>query len=163
LKPEPIKPGPGQESVWDYPRPPRLEHSGQHIKVVYENQIIAETLRSVRILETSLAPSYYIPPKDVNFQYLDLRDRTTWCEWKGQAVYYDVHIGGHVAANAAWAYPEPTSPYEEIKDCLSFYPSRVECYVDGELAKPQPGGFYGGWVTSNIVGPFKGGPGTTHW
>ena len=163
MEPEPQKPGPNQESVWDYPRPPRREHSEQHIKVLFEGQTIAETNRSVRILETSLAPSYYIPPEDVNFDLLKARDRTTWCEWKGQAHYYDVEVGETVAANVSWAYPDPTSPYEQIQDYLSFYPSRVECYVDGELAEPQPGAFYGGWVTSHVVGPFKGEPGTQNW
>lgn len=163
MKPEPKKPGPDQESVWDYPRPPRLEQSDQHVKVVFEGQVIAETRRSVRILETSHAPSYYIPPEDIRFEHLQQRDRTTWCEWKGQAHYYDVKVGEELAAHAAWAYPAPTSPYEQIQDYLSFYPSRVECYVEGELAESQPGGFYGGWVTSQVAGPFKGEPGTGHW
>jgi uncharacterized protein (DUF427 family) len=163
MKPEPIKPEPGQESVWDYPRPPRMEKSDQHIKIVFKGQVIADSRRSKRILETSHAPSYYIPPEDINFELLEPRDRTTWCEWKGQATYFDVRVGEDAAASAAWAYPDPTASFEEIKDYLSFYPSRVECYVNGELAKPQPGAFYGGWVTSQIVGPFKGEPGTSHW
>lgn len=163
MRPEPQKPTPGQESVWDYPRPPHAERSQELVKVVFEGQTIAETSQSVRIMETSLAPSYYIPPEDVNLEYLRPRDRTTWCEWKGRARYYDVVVREAVAANAGWAYPDPTSPYEQIRDYLSFYPSRVECYVDGELAEPQPGGFYGGWVTSKVVGPFKGEPGTEYW
>jgi uncharacterized protein (DUF427 family) len=163
MKPEPKKPAPGQESVWDYPRPPRLEHCNQHVKVQFNGRTIAESRWSVRILETSLAPSYYIPPDDINFDLLERRARTTWCEWKGKAHYYDVKVDDAIAANAAWAYSEPTSPYEEIKEYLSFYPSRVECYVDGELAAPQPGAFYGGWVTSQVVGPFKGEPGTEFW
>ncbi|MGD2058829.1 MAG: DUF427 domain-containing protein [Anaerolineales bacterium] len=163
MKPVPQKPAAGQESVWDYPRPPRLDHSGELVKVIYKGQTIAETSRSVRILETSLAPSYYIPPEDVNFENLKRRQRTTWCEWKGQAHYFDVVVGEATAANAGWAYPDPTSPYEEIRDYLSFYPSRVDCFVDGEMAEPQPGGFYGGWVTSKVVGPFKGEPGTERW
>jgi uncharacterized protein (DUF427 family) len=140
-----------------------MEPSEEHVKVVYAGHVIAESRRSMRILETSHAPTYYIPPEDIKFELLQQRSRTTWCEWKGQAHYYDLKVGEDVAANVAWAYADPSSPYEDIRDYLSFYPSRVECYVDGERAESQAGGFYGGWVTSRVVGPFKGEPGTEYW
>jgi uncharacterized protein (DUF427 family) len=140
-----------------------MEPSQEHVEVVYKGKLIAETHRSIRILETSHAPSYYIPPEDINFEFMQSSAHTTWCEWKGQAHYYDAKVGDHVAANAAWVYPDPASPYGEIQDYLSFYPSRVECYVDGEQVESQAGGFYGGWVTSKVVGPFKGEPGTEYW
>jgi uncharacterized protein (DUF427 family) len=158
-------PAPGQESVWDYPRPPRVEETSKHIWVVFNGVTIADTRRAKRVLETSHPPVYYIPPEDIKMEYLTLAEGgTTFCEWKGQASYYDVSVGEKRAARAAWVYPEPIAAYEAIKAHVAFYPHLMDaCYVDGERARPQAGGFYGGWITSEIVGPFKGEPGTTGW
>jgi uncharacterized protein (DUF427 family) len=159
-----IEPGPGQESVWDYPRPPRLEETARHIRVVFNGEVIADTRRSKRVLETSHPPVFYIPPEDIRMETLSLTGRRTWCEWKGQAHYYRLSVGGRRAENAAWFYPDPTPSFEGIRDYVAFYPSRVDaCYVDGEQVQAQPGDFYGGWVTADIVGPFKGGPRTAGW
>jgi uncharacterized protein (DUF427 family) len=159
-----IEPGPGQESVWDYPRPPSVEDSDKHIQVVFAGVVIADTRRAKRVLETSHPPVYYIPPEDIRMEYLEPADRASWCEWKGQASYYNVSVDGNQAAHAAWFYPVPQPPYAAIRNHVAFYPQHMDaCYVDGEKVKPQPGGFYGGWITSDIVGPFKGGVGTAGW
>ncbi len=159
-----IPPGPGQESVWDYPRPPRVEDSARHIQVIFNGMVIAETRRARRVLETSHPPVYYIPPDDIKMEHLAATDRATWCEWKGQAAYYTVSLGDKQVPNAAWCYPDPTPGYEAIKGYLAFYPHLMDaCYVDGERVRAQAGGFYGGWVTNDIVGPFKGEPGTEGW
>lgn len=159
-----IQPGPGQESVWDYPRPPRLEASTKHIQVVFNGVMIADTHRSQRVLETSHPPVYYIPPEDIQFQYFTRTTRSSFCEWKGQAAYYTITVGDRTAEDAAWFYPNPTPGFTGIKDYVAVYPSRMEaCYVNGEKVTAQPGDFYGGWVTSDIVGPFKGGVGTWGW
>jgi len=159
-----ITPGPGQESVWDYPRPPRLEDSPKHIQVIFNGVTIAETNRAKRVLETSHPPAYYIPPDDIKMEYLTMTPHTSWCEWKGQANYYTVVVGDKQAANAAWFYSKPISGFESIKGYVAFYPHLMEaCYVAGERVKAQVGGFYGGWVTNDIVGPFKGEPGTQGW
>jgi uncharacterized protein (DUF427 family) len=152
-----IEPGPGQESVWDYPRPPALEDSAKLIQVRFNGVTIAETRRAKRVLETSHPPVYYIPPEDVRMELLAENPRATWCEWKGLARYYDVEVNGERAVSAAWYYPLPTQIYEPMKGYIAFYPQAMEaCYVDGERVRPQAGGFYGGWITSDIVGPFKG-------
>lgn len=159
-----IIPGPGQESVWDYPRPPRLESSTKHIQVIFNDVLIADTQRAKRVLETSHPPGYYIPPDDIRMEYLAQTARSTFCEWKGQAAYYTMIVGDQQADNAAWFYPNPTPAFAGIKDYVAFYPSRMQaCYVDGEQVQAQPGDFYGGWITSDIVGPFKGGVGTWGW
>jgi uncharacterized protein (DUF427 family) len=159
-----IEPGPGQESVWDYPRPPRVEETSRHIRVVFNGNVIAETRCAKRVLETSHPPVYYIPPEDVKMEYLRRASRTSYCEWKGRAVYYTVSVGDKQAENAAWYYPDPAPGFEAIKEHLAFYPQLMDaCYVDGERVKAQAGGFYGGWITSDIVGPFKGEPGTWGW
>lgn len=164
LKPQPIKPGPGQESVWDYPRPPRLEDSNRHIQVTFNGVVIADTRRAKRVLETSHPPVYYIPPEDIRLEFLERTGRGSSCEWKGRAGYYSVTVGDRTVLEAAWFYPEPTPPFSAIKDYVAFYPQHMEsCTVDGELVQPQPGGFYGGWITRDIVGPFKGEPGTWGW
>jgi uncharacterized protein (DUF427 family) len=156
--------GPDQESVWDYPRPPRVEETARHVKVVFNGEVIADTHQAKRVLETSHPPAYYIPPEDVRMEYLTETDHRTWCEWKGQAGYYSLSVGDRQAKNAAWFYPNPTPGYEAIQGHVAFYPGKMEaCYVDGERVKAQPGDFYGGWITSEIVGPFKGRPGTASW
>lgn len=158
------RPGPGQESVWDYPRPPRLEPSERHLLIRHRGQVVAETRRSVRVLETSHPPTYYIPAEDVR---AELRERTglsTRCEWKGRAVYYDVVVGGETVEGAAWSYPDPVPSFAELRGRLAFYAQPFEgCFVDGERVDAQTGRFYGGWITSDIVGPFKGGAGTAGW
>jgi uncharacterized protein (DUF427 family) len=159
-----IEPEPGKESVWDYPRPPRVEDSTRHIKVVFNNVVIAETRRAKRVLETSSPPVYYIPTEDIEMEYLKRTQKNTICEWKGIASYYTVIVGDKEAKNAAWFYPNPQSGYTPIKNHVAFYPQKMDaCYVDGELVRPQPGDFYGGWITGDIVGPFKGEPGTEGW
>jgi uncharacterized protein (DUF427 family) len=160
----PIEPGPGQESVWDYPRPPRVESVAKHIVVVFNDVTIVDTVASQRVLETSHPPVYYIPQDDIAMDYLSRTRGSSFCEWKGRAIYYDVSVDGKRAERAAWSYPNPTASFREIKDYLAFYPALMDaCYVGGERVKPQPGGFYGGWITSDVVGPFKGEPGTQGW
>jgi len=159
-----VTPGPGQESVWDYPRPPRVEGTSKHIQVVFNGVVIAETRRAVRVLETSHPPVYYIPPQDIKMEHLRPASRSSYCEWKGRAVYYTLSVGEKQAENAAWYYPDPTPGFEAIQGYVAFYPHLMDaCYVDGERVQAQVGGFYGGWITSDIVGPFKGEPGTWGW
>jgi uncharacterized protein (DUF427 family) len=155
-------PGPGQESVWDYPRPPRLEDTTKHIQVIFNSVVIADTRRAKRILETSHQPVYYIPPADIKMEYLSESSRTTFCEFKGQASYYTIGVNGKSVPNGAWYYPRPSKGYASIANYVAFYPGKLDaCYVDGERVQAQEGDFYGGWITSEIVGPFKGEPGTT--
>lgn len=164
MKPQPTEPLPGQESVWDYPRPPRVESVSKHIIVVFAGLNIADTRDARRVLETSHPPVYYIPESDIRMECLSKAGGSSLCEWKGIAIYYDVMVGDRVAARAAWGCPDPTPAFSNIRYCLAFYPGLMDaCYVDGEKVRPQPGGFYGGWITNDIVGPFKGGPGTQSW
>ncbi|MFN2277369.1 MAG: DUF427 domain-containing protein [Candidatus Promineifilaceae bacterium] len=159
-----IEPGPGQESVWDYPRPPRLELTDRHISIYFNKMLIAESRRTWRVLETSHPPVYYIPPQDIRSAYLAPSHGGSWCEWKGRAAYFDIVVGEKVAQKAAWSYPNPTKSFAAIKDHVAFYAGLMDrCLVDGEEVIPQPGGFYGGWITSDVVGPFKGAPGTSGW
>ncbi len=159
-----ITPSPGQESVWDYPRPPRLEAIAKHIIVVFAGVTVADTRRAYRVLETSHPPVYYIPPADIKMEYLVRTANASFCEWKGGALYYTVRVGDRVAADVAWAYPDPTPDFAPIRDYIAFYSAPMDgCFVDGERVQPQPGGFYGGWITHDIVGPFKGEPGTRGW
>ena len=152
------------ESVWDYPRPPRVEASTRRIRVVIGDVTVADTTRAFRVLETSHPPVYYIPPEDVRREYLRPSRRRTFCEFKGDASYYDLEVDGRIVRDAAWYYQDPSPGYEPIRDHLAFYPGRVdECFVDDERVAAQAGDFYGGWVTADIEGPFKGGPGTTGW
>jgi uncharacterized protein (DUF427 family) len=152
------------ESVWDYPRPPRVEPSTRRIRVVLGGVTVADTTRAFRVLETSHPPGYYIPPQDVRSEYLRPSRRTSYCEFKGRASYYDLVVGEREVRDAAWYYPDPAPGYEVIRDHLAFYPGRVDaCFVDEEQVAAQKGDFYGGWLTADIVGPFKGGPGTAGW
>ncbi len=153
-----------KESVWDYPRPPRLEAFSKRIEIVFDGKTIADTTHAMRVLETSHAPVYYIPQCDILMEYFTLAASTSYCEWKGQAQYWDLKFGEKVAEKAAWSYAAPTPPFAMIKDFLAFYASKMDlCTVDGEVVRPQPGSFYGGWITDNLIGPFKGGPGTLGW
>jgi uncharacterized protein (DUF427 family) len=159
-----IQPDPGQESVWDYPRPPRLEDTSKHIQIIFNGVEIANTRNAKRVLETSHPPVYYIPPSDIKMEYLVRSPGSSFCEWKGRAGYYTLVVGDKQAENVAWFYPDPTPSFATIKDCVAFYAHVMDaCYVDGEKVQPQPGNFYGGWITSDIVGPFKGSPGTWGW
>lgn len=159
-----VPPQPGQESVWDYPRPPRLEPTSRRLRVVFAGVTIADTLRGYRVLETSHPPVYYIPPADIQMQHLRPASGGSFCEWKGQAGYYSVVVGDRRAEDGAWYYARPTPAFAQIAGALAFYAAKMDaCYVDDELVTPQPGGFYGGWITAAVVGPFKGGPGSWGW
>ena len=161
---ERLVPGPGQESVWDYPRPPRVEAVQERLRVIVDGEILADTSHGYRVLDTAGAPVYYFPPGDVRLDRLAPNERRTVCEWKGGAVYRDYIGATRRVENVAWAYPDPNPGYEAIRDHLAFYAGRVdEAWVGHERATPQPGGFYGGWVTSRIVGPIKGEPGSFGW
>ena len=163
-KPTPIKPVQGQESVWDYPRPPRLEQINKHIQIIFNGQLLADTRHVYRVLETSHPPVYYLPLDGIRTEFLKPATGGSCCEWKGQATYYDVVVGGKAANLAGWTYPQPTPAFAPIKEHVAFYAWAMDkCLVDGETVQPQPGHFYGGWITNNIVGPFKGEPGTSGW
>ncbi|MGQ9897897.1 MAG: DUF427 domain-containing protein [Acidobacteriota bacterium] len=164
MLPKPFSPQPGQESVWDYPRPPRLERTPKRLRVIFAGVTIADTTQGWRVLETSHPPVYYFPPTDILPDVLIPTSQASYCEWKGIARYYSVQVGQQVAPNAAWSYPQPTPSFTSIADYVAFYAGPMDaCYVNDELVIPQPGGFYGGWVTSDIVGPFKGVPGSWGW
>jgi uncharacterized protein (DUF427 family) len=157
-------PGYGEESVWDYPRPPRLEKCSKHIIVRYNGITIADTREAKRVLETSHPPVFYIPLEDIATEYLVREKGSSWCEWKGKACYYSVVVGERRAFRAAWYYPAPVPAFVAIRNSVAFYPGLMDvCLVDGVKVKPQPGGFYGGWITPDIRGPFKGEPGTALW
>ncbi len=164
----PLRPEPGQESVWDYPRPPQLEPTDEHVVVRLGGTVVLDTRRALRVLETSHPPSYYLPLDDFAPGALQPATGTSFCEWKGLAIYLDV-VGGTadspvVASRAAWTYPQPSSPFEQLAGFVSLYPGQMdECTVGGEVVQAQPGDFYGGWITSRVVGPFKGVPGSRGW
>jgi len=152
------------ESVWDYPRPPRLEHSADHVVVTHRGVVIADTTAPLRVLETSHPPTYYLPFADVDMTLIEAVPGSTFCEWKGLAAYGDIVVGGERLERAAWWYPEPTPGFAEIVNYLALYPGRVDsATVEGEVVDAQEGDFYGGWITSWITGPFKGAPGTLGW
>jgi len=164
MKPKPIKPKIGQESVWDYPRPPRLEPVSKQIQIYFNDKLIADTMDGYRVLETSHPPVYYIPLIDIDNDCLIASDQQSYCEWKGQGSYYHVEVGDKKAINAAWYYKKPTKEFAAIKNCPAFYAHQMDkCLVDGEEVVPQPGNFYGGWITKDIVGPFKGIDGSWGW
>ena len=165
IRPQRIEPGPGQESVWDYPRPPRVEPTTARIRVVHAGRTVADTTRALRVLETSQPPAYYLPPDDVDGSVLSASTSRTWCEWKGQASYVVLAVPGlPVVADVAWCYLEPTAGFEALGGHLAFYAQKVgACFVDEERVEPNDGNFYGGWITSSVVGPFKGAPGTAGW
>ncbi len=161
---ERVAPGPGQESVWDYPRPPRVESVVDRLRVVFAGETVASTDRGLRVLETSHPPAYYFPREDVRMEWLTPSIGTSFCEYKGEASYFEIGVGGRVARKAAWTYESPSPGYGELAGMLCFYASRVDaCYVGDEQVQAQEGDFYGGWITSNLVGPFKGGHGTRGW
>ena len=161
---DPEVPGPGQESVWDYPRPPRVETSSETIEIRLGGQVIARTDRSLRVLETSHPPAYYLPVDDFVPGVLRPIGGSTFCEWKGVANYFDLVTPTATATRAAWTYADPTGGFDGIRDHVSVMPGAVDaCLVDGEVVRAQQGGFYGGWITDRVTGPFKGGPGSHGW
>jgi uncharacterized protein (DUF427 family) len=164
-KVERIVPGPGQESVWDYPRPPKVDPTHQHIEVVHRGISVVDSFRAIRILETSQPPAYYVPRDDVRMDLVFKDKARTYCEWKGAASYYALRLpDGETVFDVAWSYLTPNSAYAAIAGFLAFYAQKVDqCRVDGEVVEPNPGSFYGGWITSKVAGPFKGDPGTEGW
>ena len=162
ITPDPVLPG--QESVWTFPRPSIAQDTARHLRIEHRGIGVAETRRGVRTVETSHPPTYYFPVDNVRAA-VTRSDRTgSFCEWKGAAVYFDVTIAGETLREAAWSYLHPTPPFASIAGHLAFYAAAFDgCFVDGERAVPQPGGFYGGWITRDLAGPFKGVPGSRFW
>ena len=152
------------ESVWDYPRPPVVEPCVLRVRVEFAGIVIADSMNALRLLETSHPPTYYIPPADVKAEFLHSNPDWTLCEYKGSATYWNLEVGKRFSESAAWSYAAPTGAYQVLRDYFAFYPERVDgCYLGEERVKPQEGGFYGGWITSNLRGPFKGVPGSRGW
>ena len=163
-RPVPEPAGPHQESAWDYPRPPRVEPVVARLVVVLGGVPVADTTRGFRVLETSHPPNYYFPPDDVLVGALTRAAGASFCEWKGRADFFTVHGGDRTATAAAWSYASPSPAFAPLRDHVAFYAGPMDaCFVDGERVVPQAGDFYGGWITSRVVGPFKGGPGTRGW
>jgi uncharacterized protein (DUF427 family) len=158
-----VPPKADQESVWDYPRPPRIVADNREVVVRLGPVLIARSDRAVRVLETGSPPTFYVPPEDVEISRLESAPGTSRCEWKGEARYWTVVAGHRHLDQAAWSYPNPFPEFESLAGYFSFYPGRLDCSVGGVRVRPQPGRFYGGWVTPEIVGPFKGEPGSEGW
>lgn len=156
------EPGPGQESVWDYPRPPRIDPDSRRVLVRSTDLLLADSRSALRVLETASPPTFYVPEADVDMDRLSPVHGSSLCEWKGAARYWALRDAPKLGA-VAWSYPHPGPRFAALRSHFAFYPGRVSCYVDDERARPQDGGFYGGWVTDELVGPFKGSPGTGHW
>ncbi len=151
----------GQQSVWDYPRPPRIEVVDIQVTVLKEGNVLAEWNRPIRISETASPPTYYLPFEALDFSYLSMAPGSSFCEWKGVATYWE--LKKEVGTPVAWGYENPSPSYLALKKHIAFYPAKVDCFVAEERVEPQPGGFYGGWLTSDICGPVKGSPGTEFW
>ncbi|MBZ5544256.1 MAG: DUF427 domain-containing protein [Acidobacteriia bacterium] len=153
-----------RESVWDYPRPPKVEPTTKRIRVQFAGEVVADTQRAMRVLETSHPPVYYIPRADLRADLLLADSPRTFCEFKGLASYWTLRVRDKLSANAAWSYERPSPGYEAISGHLAFYVARVDaCFVNDERVQAQPGEFYGGWMTSEVIGPFKGKPGSARW
>lgn len=163
MRPEPEIAEAGQESVWTFPRPAVAEATSAHLVIRHGGSIVADTRRAIRTLETSHPPSYYIPRGDIAPDSLRPAGGGSFCEWKGDALYWDVVVGDRVLPRVGWSYPNPTPDFVLLRDHVAFYAAPFDCSVDGETVTPQAGGFYGGWITSRLAGPFKGGPGTQGW
>lgn len=157
-----IAPGPGQESVWDYPRPPTLVNSDEHVEVKSGDSVLANSHAAWRVLETASPPTYYLPAADIDWDRLVKIPNSSFCEWKGQASYFAL-AGDSRKTPVAWLYASPSQRFAAIDQHASFYPGKLACFVNGERVRPQPGEFYGGWITDRVTGPFKGEPGTGHW
>ena len=156
-------PGPGQESVWDFPRPPALLAETREVLVRWGGMEIARTTRAIRLLETAHPPSFYIPWADVAQHCFEPAAGGSFCEWKGPALYWSLVDGARRLAKVAWSYPQPLEGSEALADCVALYPTQLDCSVGGLPVRPQPGGFYGGWITAELTGPFKGEPGSEGW
>lgn len=157
------QPGPGQESVWDYPRPPCLDADDREVTVHLGTVLIACTHAAYRVLETAGPPTFYLPRGDVTVALLEAGSGRSRCEWKGEASCWNVVAAGRRVDDAAWSYDDPFPEFEAIRGSISFYPALLSCRVDGVRVKPQPGGYYGGWITPEVVGPFKGVPDSQDW
>lgn len=152
------------ESVWDYPRPPALVPCERRVRVEMSGVCLADSVRALRVLETSHPPTIYIPPDDVRLEHFEPTAGRTICEWKGSTSYYDIVVGDRREQRAAWYYPRPVPAFAALRDHVALYPGRVDaCCLDDELIEAQPGDFYGGWITSDLRGPFKGAAGTLGW
>ena len=152
------------ESVWDYPRPPRLERVDWRVRVIQSGATVVDAPHAWRILETSQPPAYYVAPEFVDLDLLAPSDRRTFCEWKGVAEYADIVVGDDRVRDAGWTYRAPSAAFAAVAGHWAFYAQRAdECWIDDERVTSNEGSFYGGWVTANVTGPFKGGPGTSHW
>jgi len=150
--------------VWDYPRPPSALVTPRHVVLEVGGQVLGDTRRAIRVCETSHPPTYYVPRADLTAELLERASSGSWCEWKGQATYWDVVAGDRRVASAGWSYEQPTPGYEHLAGAVAFYPGRLDrVTVGGEVVRPQPGDLYGGWITDEVVGPFKGAPGTLGW
>lgn len=159
-----VVPGAGEESVWDYPRPPRVEQVVRRVRIELAGITIADSTRALRVCETSSPPCYYVPQADILMDHMEPSTRTSFCEWKGLASYWSVRVESRLAKDSAWSYPRPDPGYEAITDYLGFYPRRMDaCWVGEDRVSPQPGLYYGGWVTPELTGPFKGAPGSEAW
>jgi len=158
-----VAPALGQESVWDYPRPPRVAADLREVIVKLGDTVVARTRRALRVLETASPPTFYLPIADVKMPLIEPATGSSHCEWKGVARYFSVRVEHDLRTAVGWTYPDPHPEYAALRDHLSFYPGRIECTVDGVRVAPQPGTFYGGWVTPELVGPFKGEPGSGSW
>jgi uncharacterized protein (DUF427 family) len=158
-----VQPAVGQESAWDYPRPPAYVPDPRTIEVYVDDTLLARTTNAVRALETGSPPTFYLPPDAVDRSLLRPSPRRTFCEWKGEAEYFHVQTSGGRIENALWRYPNAFDEAARIAGWFACYPSLLRCLVDGEPVRPQAGGYYGGWITDDVVGPFKGEPGTGHW
>jgi len=157
-------PGPGQESGWDYPRAPRVEREHRRSRIEFGGITVADTTAAYRVLETASPPTYYLPPEDIRLEYLAASPHTSVCEWKGRGQYWSLRVGEHYAQNAAWSYPQPRPGYGAIQGYIAFYAGKMDaCYVGEHRVAPQPGPFYGGWITPDVVGPWKGEPGPEWW
>ncbi len=163
MRPQRIEPEPGQESVWDYPRPPKLDPTTDRVVVSIGETTIADSTRAIRVLETSQPPAFYIPREDVDFDLLQPAIGRSFCEWKGEASYFDVITDSRRVDQACWTYESPSTTFLDIASYLAFYAQKLDCSVDGEAVKANEGTFYGGWITSKVVGPFKGGLGSSWW
>jgi uncharacterized protein (DUF427 family) len=164
MPPQPDPIGPGQTSVWSFPRPPIVLPSERHVVVRFGGVVLCDTQRALRLLETSHPPTWYLPLADFTGGTLRAATGASFCEWKGEASYLDVVANGHVARSKAWTYRTPNARYARLVDHVALYAAEMDgCFVDGERVRPQPGGFYGGWITDDVAGPFKGGPGSSGW
>jgi uncharacterized protein (DUF427 family) len=158
-----VVPKPGQSSVWDFPRPPRIERETREVLVRWGERLVARTQSAVKVLETGHPPSFYLPWLDVDKSLLQPAEGSSFCEWKGPARYFSLVDGDQSLAGVAWSYPKPLAGAEAVAECVAFYTNGLTCFVGGAAVTPQPGGFYGGWITPELVGPFKGEPGSSGW